>query len=66
MGRSSFSTALFSADDGTMFLAAASIGYVVVLAERHANLDAIRAAVDEAVALIQAVWAPADGGAGAG
>jgi predicted regulator of Ras-like GTPase activity (Roadblock/LC7/MglB family) len=66
MGRSSFSTAQFSADDGTMFLAATGIGYVVVLAEPQANLDTVRGAVEEAVAMIHAAWAPAEGGAGGG
>ena len=60
MGRASFSTAMFSGPDGPMFLAAAPIGYVVVLAEPRANLDAIRSATDEAVALIQAAWTPVD------
>ena len=60
MGRASFSTAMFSGPDGPMFVAAAPIGYVVVLAEPRANLDAIRSATDEAVALIQAAWTPVD------
>jgi hypothetical protein len=47
-----------------MFLAAAPLGYFVVLAEQRANLDAIRSATDEAVALIQSAWAQADGTAG--
>jgi predicted regulator of Ras-like GTPase activity (Roadblock/LC7/MglB family) len=66
MGRSSFSTALFSADDGTMLLAAVRIGYVVVLCEQQANLETIRAAVEEAVSLIQAALTPPDGSAGSG
>jgi predicted regulator of Ras-like GTPase activity (Roadblock/LC7/MglB family) len=64
MGRASFSTAMFSGPDGPMFLAAAPIGYVVVLAEQRANLEAIRSATDEAVSLIQAAWAQTDGTAG--
>ena len=64
MGQASFSTAMFSAPDGPMFLAAAPIGYLVVLAEPRANLDAIRIAADEAVALIQAAWATPEGAAG--
>jgi predicted regulator of Ras-like GTPase activity (Roadblock/LC7/MglB family) len=63
MGHASLSTAVFSAPDGPMFLAVAPIGYVVVLAEQRANLDAIRSATDEAVALIQAAWARPDGAA---
>jgi predicted regulator of Ras-like GTPase activity (Roadblock/LC7/MglB family) len=59
MGRASFSTAMVSAHDGAMFVAAAGIGYIVVLADEAANLEALRAAVEEAVGLIQAAWAPA-------
>ena len=64
MGRASFSTAMFSGPDGPMFLAAAPIGYVVVLAEQRANLEAIRSATDEAVAALQAAWTPPEGTAG--
>lgn len=60
MGRASFSTAMFSGPDGPMFLAAAPIGYVVVLAEQRANHETIRSATDEAVALIQAVCTPSE------
>jgi len=66
MGRSSFSTALFSADDGTMFLAAMPIGYVVVLCEQPANLETIRVAVEEAVTLIKAALTPPEGSASSG
>jgi predicted regulator of Ras-like GTPase activity (Roadblock/LC7/MglB family) len=65
MGRASFSTAMFSADDGAMFVAAACIGYVVVLADQQANLEAVRSAVEEAVELIRAAWSPPDGPASA-
>jgi predicted regulator of Ras-like GTPase activity (Roadblock/LC7/MglB family) len=58
LGRPSFSTALFSADDGTMFLAASRIGYLVVLADQQANVQAIRGALTDAVALIEAAWGP--------
>lgn len=64
MGRASFSTAMFSGPDGPMFLAAVPLGYVVVLAEQRANLEAIRNVTDEAVALIQAVWATPEGTGG--
>ena len=60
LGRSSFSTAVFSADDGTMFLATSRIGYLVVLAEQEVNVDAVRGALVDAVALIEAAWAPDD------
>ena len=60
LGRSSFSTAVFSADDGTMFLATSRIGYLIVLADQQVNVDAIRGALGDAVALIEAAWAPAE------
>ncbi len=58
LGRPSFSTALFSADDGAMFLAASRIGYLVVLADQQVNVQAIRGALTDAVALIEAAWGP--------
>jgi predicted regulator of Ras-like GTPase activity (Roadblock/LC7/MglB family) len=59
LGRGAFQTALFSADDGTLFLAASRIGFVVTVAEPQANFQAIRAALEEAVTLIDAGWMPA-------
>jgi predicted regulator of Ras-like GTPase activity (Roadblock/LC7/MglB family) len=56
LGRTPFQTALFSADDGALCLGTTRIGFVVVLAEPHANLHTIRAAVREAVARIEAAW----------
>jgi predicted regulator of Ras-like GTPase activity (Roadblock/LC7/MglB family) len=63
LGHRAFQTALFSADDGTLFLAASRIGFVVALTEPQANLQAVRAALEEAVGLIDSAWAP--GGADA-
>jgi predicted regulator of Ras-like GTPase activity (Roadblock/LC7/MglB family) len=60
LGHGAFQTALFSADDGTVLLAASRIGFVVALAEPQANLEAVRTALSEAVALIEAAWAPAE------
>lgn len=56
LGRTPFKTALFSADDGALFLGTTRIGFVVVLAEPHANLQTIRGAVRDAVARIEAAW----------
>ena len=42
LGRGAFQTAMFSADDGTMFLAATTIGFVVAMAEPQANLQTVR------------------------
>jgi len=56
LGRPSFSTAMFSADDGTMFLAGSRIGYLVILADQQANVQAVRGALADAVGLIDAAW----------
>jgi predicted regulator of Ras-like GTPase activity (Roadblock/LC7/MglB family) len=67
VGRASFSTAMVSADDGAVFVGAAPIGYVVLLADQQADLEPTRRAVEEAVALIEAAWsAPSDGPASVG
>jgi predicted regulator of Ras-like GTPase activity (Roadblock/LC7/MglB family) len=60
LGRGAFQTAMFSADDGTLFLAASHIGFVVALAGAQGNVQAIRAALEEAVVAIDASWAPAE------
>lgn len=57
LGGGAFQTALFSADDGTLFLATSPIGFVVALAEPQANLQSVRGALAEAVTLIEAAWA---------
>jgi len=59
LGRGAFQTALFSADDGTLFLATSPIGFVVALAEPQANLQSVRGALAEAVGLIEAAWTEA-------
>jgi len=60
LGHGAFQTALFSADDGTLFLAASRIGFVVALADPQGNVQAIRAALEEAVMAIDSSWAPAE------
>ena len=60
LGGGAFQTALFSADDGTLYLAASRIGFVVALADPQANFQAIRGALEQVVTLIDSGWAPAD------
>ena len=60
IGRASFSTAMFSAADGAMFVGIAPLGYVVVLADPRADLDVVRRAVEEAVASLEAACATPD------
>ena len=59
LGRGAFQTALFSADDGTLFLATSPIGFVVALAEPQASLQSVRGALAEAVGLIASAWSEA-------
>jgi len=54
LGRGAFQTAVFSADDGTLFLATSPIGF-----EPQASLQSVRGALAEAVALIEAAWTEA-------
>lgn len=58
LGRGAFQTAMFSADDGTLFLAASRIGFVVALAGSQGNVQAIRGALEEAVMAIDSSWVP--------
>lgn len=58
LGRSALQTALFSADDATLVLAPSRLGFLVALAERTANLPALRNALDEAVTLLESAWGP--------
>ncbi len=65
LGHGAFQTALFSADDGTLFLAASRIGFVVALADAQGNVQAIRSALEEAVNAIDSSWAPSEPAASA-
>jgi predicted regulator of Ras-like GTPase activity (Roadblock/LC7/MglB family) len=56
LGHPAFCSALFSADDGAMFLATSRIGYLVVMADQQVNVQAIRGALADAVALIDSAW----------
>ena len=58
IGRGAFQAAMFSADDGTLFLAASRIGFVVALADPQGNVAAIRSALEEAVMTIDSGWGP--------
>lgn len=64
MGRPAFCSALFSADDGAMFLATSRIGYLVVMADQQVNVQAVRGALADAVALIDAAWGMPETSAG--
>jgi predicted regulator of Ras-like GTPase activity (Roadblock/LC7/MglB family) len=59
LGRGALQTALFSADDATLVLATSRLGFLVAMAERAANLPALRSALDEAVTLLESSWGTA-------
>lgn len=51
-----FVMAHFVAHDGTVFLGATPIGFIVLLADARVNRDAIRHALRETVAAIRQAW----------
>ncbi len=62
--RGAFRTALFSSDDGTLFLGGSPVGYLTLLGDRNVNLASVRLAVRKAVDRLQGTWkAPAAGAA---
>jgi predicted regulator of Ras-like GTPase activity (Roadblock/LC7/MglB family) len=54
--RSAFRTALFSADDGTVFIGGSPVGYVTLVADRNVNMEAVRAALGRAVDRLRGTW----------
>ena len=58
--RSTFHTALFSADDGTLFLGACPVGFVVVLGDREVNVGLVQWALRKALATLEGTWGARD------
>lgn len=54
--RGPFLTALFSSDDGTLFLGGSPVGFLVVLGDREVNVGTIRVALRKAIDTIQSAW----------
>jgi predicted regulator of Ras-like GTPase activity (Roadblock/LC7/MglB family) len=54
--RGAFRTALFSADDGTVFIGGSPVGYVTLVADRNVNMEAVRAALGRAVDRLRGTW----------
>ena len=54
--RTPFHTALFSADDGTVFLGSRPVGVVVVLGEREVNVGLVQWALRKALATLEGTW----------
>ena len=57
LNRGAFLTALFSADNGTLFLGGSPVGFLVVLADREVNVGMIRVALLKTMDAIQGAWA---------
>jgi predicted regulator of Ras-like GTPase activity (Roadblock/LC7/MglB family) len=54
--RTPFHTALFSADDGTVFLGSSPVGFVVVLGDREVNVGLVQWALRKALATLEGAW----------
>ena len=54
--RGAFRTALFSADDGTVFVGGSPVGYVTLVADRNVNVEAVRTALGGAVDRLRGTW----------
>jgi len=54
--RGAFRTALFSADDGTVFVGGSPVGYLTLVADRNVNVEAVRAALGGAVDRLRGTW----------
>jgi predicted regulator of Ras-like GTPase activity (Roadblock/LC7/MglB family) len=58
--RTTFRTALFSADNGTVFLGSSAVGFVVLLGDREANLGLVQWALRKALATLEGTWGARD------
>jgi predicted regulator of Ras-like GTPase activity (Roadblock/LC7/MglB family) len=54
--RGAFRTALFSADDGTVFVGGSPVGYVTLVADRNVNNEGVRTALGRAVDRLRGMW----------
>ena len=54
--RGAFRTALFSADDGTVFVGGSPVGYVTLVADRNVNNEGVRTALGRAVDRLRSTW----------
>ena len=56
--RTTFRTALFSADDSTVFLGSSAVGFVVLLEDREINVGLVQWALRKALATLEGAWGP--------
>ena len=54
--RTPFQAALFSADNGTVFLGSSPVGFVVVLGDREVNVGLVQWALRKALATLEGTW----------
>jgi predicted regulator of Ras-like GTPase activity (Roadblock/LC7/MglB family) len=60
--RGAFRTALFSADDGTVFVGGSPVGFVTLVADRNVNNEGVRTALGRAVDRLRGTWRTAGAG----
>ena len=53
LGRGAFRMAFFVADGGTLFVAASRVGFLILLAERNADIGSVRLALGRAIDHLQ-------------
>jgi predicted regulator of Ras-like GTPase activity (Roadblock/LC7/MglB family) len=54
--RTPFQAALFSAENGTVFLGSSPVGFVVVLGDREVNVGLVQWALRKALATLEGAW----------
>jgi len=54
--RTPFQAALFSADNGTIFLGSSPVGFVVVLGDKEVNVGLVQWALRKALASLEGAW----------
>jgi len=54
--RTAFQAALFSADNGTVFLGSSPVGFVVVLGDREVNVGLVQWQLRKALATLEGAW----------
>jgi len=54
--RGAFRTALFAADDGTVFVGGSPVGYLTLVADRNVNAETVRVALGRAVDQLRGTW----------
>src|SRR5215472_3549206 len=57
--RTPFQTALFSSDNGTIFLGSSPVGFVVVLGDKEVNVGLVQWALRKALASLEGAWGSA-------